>query len=107
MNSRRKIKTAPAPWVHTGLNIHPRLTRFLKKWGFTRYNDETIHGEVIYTKFVAIYKGVSFWLFFNELDTSKCPYVGLEQNLNDLGSRRVVSGEPSLSEMEKFIRDHS
>ena len=55
------MKTPPKPWIHTGLNIHPRLARFLKKWGFTRGSEESCDSATNqYIEFHAIVNGKPF-----------------------------------------------
>ena len=90
------MKTPPKPWIHTGLNIHPRLARFLKKWGFVR---DCVNCVVIpeNTLFVAIVNGKAFDFLFSDNGPI---------NIKTWGGQSVFV-DNNIRELENFMRDNS
>lgn len=94
------MKTAPV-WIHTGLNIHPRLARFLKKWGFTRGSEESCDSaKNQYLEFHAIVNGKPF-LF------QICKY-GISGILWNIKTEYPgINWDKGIPALEKFMRDNS
>lgn len=94
------MKTAPAPWIHTGLNIHPRLSRFLKKWGFTR--DSIQEEEDVSVTFSAIIQGAGFtarfwkrdrFILITVTEENGGPVFPLKQYSRDSSFQNFVNGK--------------
>lgn len=97
------MKAAPAPWIHTGLNIHPRLARFLKKWGFTRESEEESDPAISpYIRFYAIVNGKPF-LF----QVGKRGFFGAGILWNLEFNYPGTNGDNGIPALNKFMRDNS